>query len=118
MTKVINIADLRKAPLVTIVDEDGTRHNMVTASVETFLENVEAIESLGLSAGPKKELEVIIGIVLRGFPTLDEKTLRKWPVEVIQNLSDVVRGVGGEVATTDKAAADEAAKSGNVPPAN
>jgi hypothetical protein len=118
MTKVINIADLRKAPLVTIVDEDGTRHDMVTSSVETFLANVEAIESLDLNAGPRKELDVIIGIVLRGFPSLTEKTLRKWPVEVIQNLSDVVRGVGGEVATTDKAAADEAAASGNAPKAN
>lgn len=117
-TKVINLADLRKEPIVTIVDEKGVRHDMVTASVETYIANAEAIEALALNAGPVKELETIVGIVGRAFPTLTEADIRKWPIDMIQQLSDIARGVNGEVATADEAAAKEANASGNDQPAS
>lgn len=117
-TKIINIGELKKEPLVTIVTEDGKKHSMVTASVETFIENMSAIEELGLNASPVKELEVIVGIVARAFPTLTEKEIRSWPIDVIQQLADTARGVNGEVATTDEAAAKEADASGNAPTAS
>jgi len=113
-TKIINIGDLKKEPLVTIVTEDGTKHSMITASVETFIENMTEIEKLGINASPVKELEVIVGIVARAFPTLSEKEIRSWPIDVIQQLSDTARGVNGEIATTDEDAAKEANSSGNA----
>lgn len=118
MTKIINLADLKREPLVSIVDMDGKKHDMVSASVETFIENATAISGLALDAGPVAELNVIVGIVARAFPSLTEKAIRKWPIDIIQQLSNIARGVNGEVASTDEKAIEEANASGNVPAAS
>lgn len=113
MTKIINLDSLKQEALI-IIEVEGKRHEMKTASVDSFIENMKAIEGLGLNASPIQEIEVIIGIVARAFPTLDEKQIRSWPITTIQHLSEVARGVNGEIATADEAAAKEAAASGNA----
>lgn len=113
MTKIINFDSLKKEPLV-IIEIDGVKHPMVEATVETFLENMKAIEDLGINASPRAEIEVGIGIITRAFPSLKEEQVRKWTLSQIQQLSEIARGVNGEIVTTD----EKEAASGNVPTAN
>lgn len=112
MTKIINFDDLKKpAPVAIVID--GKKHDMKVASVDTFIANLKAIEGLGVAASPIQEIEVIVGIVHRAFPTLSEKQIRSWEITTIQALSDIARGVSGELVTDDKDAAEEAKASGN-----
>lgn len=112
MTKIINFDSLKKEPLV-IIEIDGVKHPMVEATVETFLENMKAIEDLGLDASPRAEIEVGIGIITRAFPSLKEGQIRKWTLSQIQQLSEIARGVNGEIVTTDEDEAKKAETSGN-----
>lgn len=113
MTKIINFDQLAKEPIVTLVI-DGQKHDMVEATVETFIENMKAVQSLGLNADPVAEIEVGIGIITRAFPTLTEKQIRSWTLSQIQSLSELARGANGEVVTDN----EEAAASGNDQTAN
>lgn len=117
MTKIINLDTLKREPLVSIV-VDGKRHDMQDATVETFIENMTALQNMSMNASPIEEIEVVLGIVLRAFPTLTDKQIRSWPLDTIRQLSEVARGVNGEVATTDAEQAAESAKTGNDQAAN
>lgn len=117
MTKIINLDELKREPLVSII-VDGKRHDMHEATVSTFIENLTALEGLSMNASPIEEIEVVVGIVLRAFPTLTDKQVRSWSLDVIRHLSEVARGVNGEIATNDADEAAEAAKSGNDQPAS
>lgn len=117
MTKIINFESLKKEPLV-IIEIDGVKHPMQEATVETFLENMKAIEDLGIDANPRQEIEVGVGIIARAFPTLQESDIRKWTLSQIQQLSEIARGVNGEIVTSDEEVAKEAETSGNGPKAS
>ncbi|MGV1754830.1 hypothetical protein [Agrobacterium sp. CG674] len=117
MTKIINFDSLVKEPLVIVVI-DGVKHPMAEATVETFIQNMKAVEALGLDASPIAEIEVGVGIITRAFPTLTEDQVRKWTLSQIQNLSEIARGVNGEVVSTDEQEVADANASGNVQPAS
>lgn len=117
MTKIINFDEIQKPAAVAIVYK-GKRHEMVEATVDSFLTNMKAVDALGLDASPTEEIEVTIGIILRAFPTLTDAIIREWTLEMIKQLSEIVRGAGGEVASTDEEAVKEANASGNAPAAS
>lgn len=112
MTKVINIASLRKPAAVVIETEDGKKHEMVPATVGTFIENLKEIEELGLDASPIKEAEMTMRAINRAFPTLSRKEIEGWTIDVIQSLYEMILTVNGEVASKDPAAIEEAKKTG------
>lgn len=116
MTQFINLDEIKREPLVTI-QVNGQKHEMRTATVEDFIENMKAIESLGKNASLVQEIEVMIGIVARAFPTLPENDIRSWPIDNLQKLSEIARGLGGEIVTDNPEKAKEAEKSGNAPTA-
>lgn len=117
MTKIINFDEIQKPAAVAIVYK-GKRHEMVDATVDSFLTNMKAVDSLGLDASPIDEIEVTIGIILRAFPTLTDKLIREWTLDMIKQLGEIARGAGGEVASTDEDEIKEANASGNAPAAN
>jgi hypothetical protein len=114
MTTIINFDDLKSEPPVILVIE-GVRHPMKNADVETFIENMSALEKLGMAATAKDEIDVIVGIIARAFPTLTDAQIRKWELDQIKKISDIARGIGGEIVSTDEAKIDEANASGNAP---
>jgi hypothetical protein len=112
MTKVINIASLRKPAAVVIETEDGKKHDMVPATVGTFIENLKEIEELGLDASPIKEAEMTLRAIQRAFPTLERSEIDKWTLDVIQSLYEMILTVNGEVASKDPAVIEEVKKTG------
>lgn len=117
MTKVINIASLRKPAAVVIETEDGKKHEMVPATVGTFIENLKEIEDLGLDASPIKEAELTIRAINRAFPTLKREEIETWTLDVIQSLYQMIISVNGEVASKDPEVIEEAKKTGKSVPA-
>jgi hypothetical protein len=114
MTTVINLKDLAKEPDVVIVTEDGTRHAMKPATVQSFINNVRLVEDLGTKSSVVDEMEAMIKIIDGAFPTIGEKEIRSWPLENLQSISDLARGQNAELATTDVDKAAEAEESGNA----
>ncbi|MDE4297086.1 hypothetical protein PXK56_18015 [Phaeobacter gallaeciensis] len=114
MTTVINLNELAKEPDVVIVTSDGERHAMKPATVQSFIDNVKMVESLGTNASVVEEMEVMIKIITGAFPTISEDEVRGWPLENLQSISDLARGQNGELVTTDEDKAKEAEKSGNA----
>lgn len=98
-TKIINLSDLTPAPTVKIIDTTGTEHKLAPISVGTFIQNVKSVEELGMSASVSQEIELMIKIILRGFPTLTEDELMKWPIETLEQISQYARGQNGEIVT-------------------
>lgn len=115
MTTYVNIGGVEKAPLV-ILTINGVEHPLKPVSVEGFLENVKAIEELALNASPVAEVEVLIGIILRGFPTLKREDVLKWDMLDIQKISLLARSGGGELAGSEESI-EKAHKPGNSQPA-
>lgn len=117
MTKIINFDDLKTEPPVILVIE-GVKHPMKNASVNVFVENMSALEKLGTQTTAKAEMDVIVGIIGRAFPTLKEEQIREWELEQIRQISDIARGINGEVVSTDAKKIEEANASGNAPTAS
>lgn len=113
MTKVINLASLSKEPAIVIVTEDGKRHEMVAATVQSFIDNVKLVEDLGVNASVVQEMEAMIAVIVRAFPTITEAEVRAWPLENLQSISDLARGQNSELVTTDEEKMKEAEASGN-----
>ena len=116
MTKVINIASLRKPAAVIVETEDGKKHEMVPASVATFLENLKEVEALGLNASPVQEAELIVKVIARSFPTISEAEIHSWPLDITRNLYVAVISANGEVVSQDAAVIDEAKTTGKSQP--
>lgn len=112
-TKVINLAALSKEPAVVIIDENGVRHEMKPATVGSFIENVKTIESMGTNASTEDEMNVMMDIITRAFPTITKEMITKWPLENLQSISNMARGHNSELVTEDEDAAKEAEASGN-----
>lgn len=110
---IINIADLRKEPDVTIVTEDDVRHVMKRATVGSFIDNIERVESLGVNSSTKEEMDLMIAVICDSFPTLTEDAVKIWPLEAMTAVSTMARGQSGEVVTGDADEAAAATASGN-----
>mgnify|MGYP001354347228 CR=1 FL=1 len=112
---VIKLESLvRPSPLV--IEVEGVRHELVPASVETYIQNMRDIEALALNASPVDEIELAVKLIGRAFPTLKAADIRGWSVDVIYQLAAIARGESGEVASTNEADAKPSAE-GNVPAA-
>lgn len=91
---------------------DGVTHELKITTVDDFIENTRLIESLGTSATMDDEIKVIVKILCRLLPSLNEERLRKLTLPQLRKLNEWARGAGGE--KTETAPAAEAPSEGNV----
>lgn len=104
MTKILNIDDLlQESPLKVIIG--GVEHAMTTPTMGDFLANMKDLEALAASPNIVEETRVTVRVIARAFPSLTEEDVYKWPVNVIENLFNIVRGVDpdAQVASEDAA---------------
>lgn len=112
-TKIINLDEIRNPTPVELI-VDGAKHKMKEATVADFIENMKAIDSIGVNATASQEVEVMIGIVLRAFPTLKAEQVRKWTFKQLRTLAETARGANSEIVSDDEEEITEAKKSGNA----
>ena len=115
-TTVIKLASLVTPSPIAIVTEDGVRHALVSATVDTYIQNMRDIEALPLKASPVDEMLLAVKLIGRAFPTLTEEAIRGWSVDLIYKISAIARGAGGEIASTNEAEVKPSAE-GNGRPA-
>ncbi len=110
--RLINIKDLVPEPEVAIVVGD-TRHAMRPLTVASFIYAAGLVEKLGTVTSTVQELEILLTMVMSGFPTLDEAEVRDWPVATLVQVAQLVQGKT-DVVETD----GEGEPSGNAPKAS
>lgn len=93
MTKVLNVDELlaREPAIVLVID--GERHTAILPTVEDFLENLKDMEALSAAPDMKSEIEMTVRMIVRAFPSLNEDRVKKMPVEAIEKLFAIVRGI-------------------------
>jgi hypothetical protein len=92
MTKVLNIDDLLAQPNAKVV-VNGVEHEMKTASVADFLQNMKDLEAMAAAPSIVAETELTVRMIARAFPTLTEDDVLKWPVPAIEKLFTFIRGI-------------------------
>lgn len=113
-TKIVKLEALvRPTPL--IIEIDDVKHPLVPATVETYIQNMRDIQALSLNADPVEELQLAVKLIARAFPSLEERTIRGWSVDVIHQLAQIARGASGEVVSETEGEAPVA--EGNAQPA-
>lgn len=111
MTKILNIDDLlQESPLKVVIG--GKEHAMSTPTMSDFLQNMKDLEALAAAPSLVTETEITVKIIARAFPTLTEADVLAWPVNVIENLFQLIRGIDPD------AKVEEADTEGNVSPAS
>ena len=115
MTSAPNFIDLDEVSPATDVTVrlNGAQHKLVPISVEDFIANTRDQAQLGEisdsdPAAVEKNLNLIIKMLVRSFPTLTEDDLRKIQLSKLWKLLEFAREAGGQEEVEKEAApADE-----------
>lgn len=94
----------------------GKEHSLQVATVETFIANMQDLESLSMNASAADELKVALAIVKRAFPTIPEADLKGLTVLQVKAIADFAQTANGEKVEKTDETADEGAE-GNAPAA-
>lgn len=93
----------------------GETHILKMATVETFIENTKSLEKLAAAATQEEEIEVILDMLLRAFPTMKREAINSLTLPQLVALKDFAMTAGGEkVAKTE----DNAEGAGDPPSAS
>lgn len=117
MTNFLNLDEV-KPTIEFSFQLNGKRHELVPATVETFIANMNDLKSLGVNADPIDELQVMLKMIGRAFPTITEKELKKLTLDQAKAISEYARRANGEVVETTTDTGAEGDAEGNAPAAN
>jgi hypothetical protein len=95
-----------------IIKMNGKEHKMRSATVMDFIENTKAVQNMPVEAGLEQEVDVIIGILTRAFPTITAEEFKKLELVKLNAILEMTRTANGEKQVAD-AIADESSNSGN-----
>ncbi|MFA9261790.1 MAG: hypothetical protein ACEQSB_00320 [Undibacterium sp.] len=113
MTKLLDLDKVAPAVVMSL-KLNGKTHKLKEIDVETFIENMKEIEQLSVGGSAVDEINMSIKIILRSFPTLTDKELRKLTLNQLTAISNYARS-GGEDEAEKPAEGDT---SGNAPEAS
>ena len=75
---------------------NGKEHQMRVATVATFAESMREIQTLALDASVESELEVIVRLVKRAFPTMSNEEVQNLTLPQLRHINDFVfDAIGG-----------------------
>ncbi|WP_456868330.1 hypothetical protein [Galbibacter sp. BG1] len=75
---------------------NGKKHALKVATVETFIQNMQDLESLSINANAAEELKVALAIVKRAFPTIPDEDLNNLTVLQVKAIADYAMQANGE----------------------
>lgn len=104
------------APKLTLtVKLNGKNHVMKTPTVEDFVENMKLIESLKAAAGPAVEMDYLVQLLTKAFPTMTEKDLKGLHLEQLKQLADYAQQHSGQTDIAEEAAEKASANPPQAP---
>lgn len=86
---------------------NGVTHIIQEVSVETFIENMKLVQSVGENIAPEEEIELIVKLTSKSLPSLGEDGLKQLTLPQLRNLLEYVRKHNGE---NDQPASGEGAE--------
>ncbi len=77
---------------------NGKEHQVIETTIEDFIANSELVEAQGLHSDPAKELKLMVKIIKRSVPTVDEAELLKLRFSQVAAIKEFVMTANGEMA--------------------
>ncbi|MTH61203.1 hypothetical protein [Paracoccus litorisediminis] len=103
--KTINTSELLDNDALVVVIDDVS-HPRIEPTVKDMLHTLKDLEDLGKASSMADELDVVIRIVMRSFPTMTREMVEGYPIVVLNEVFAIARD--GEIA---KQETDEQGKS-------
>lgn len=93
-----------------VIKLNGEEHKLVPMSVEGWIANMKAVQALEAGvADLDKEIDAIISMVTRSFPSLTLEKLKALPLKTLNLILEFARKHNGETKADEEAKAEAAA---------
>lgn len=112
MSDATNFLDLDAvAPEIDLtVKLNGKKHKLKPLSVEDFIKNTKDQAALGASTQVEDEVNLVLRMLTRSFPTMTEDELRQVPLNKLWKLLEFARDNGGASKVEEETKAETAAE--------
>lgn len=97
-------------PTIT-VSITGKSHILQEATVQSFIDNVRDMEQMRRTNHVVEELEIIMRIIMRAFPTIEKEELSKLTLTQLNELANFGRRANEEITDEDLEGEAEPGKS-------
>jgi hypothetical protein len=91
-----------------VVKLKGIEHKLVSLTVNDFIFNTKLIQSLGTAPDIETELNAVIKMLTRAFPTMTEEMLRGMEIQKLNAILDFAHANNGQRAGEAEAKAEAA----------
>ncbi|AMB48261.1 hypothetical protein [Methylobacterium sp. AMS5] len=92
-------------PRKLVVKLGGKEHELVPVTVESFVANTKLLQKLGAQDGDlEAEVNTVIEVILRAFPTMTDKMLRAMPLANLNKLMAAAQNDDGTKAVQNAVA--------------
>ena len=81
--------------LEVVVKLDGVEHKLQQVTVEDFIANTKLLQNMKAEASLEEEVEVVITMLLRAFPTMNREQLRKLSMAKLNAILDFAQKHNG-----------------------
>lgn len=107
-TKFLDLDAVDVGPEV-VIKLQGVEHKLKPISVEDFIVNTKALQSLGAEADFEAEVGMVVDMLTRAFPTMTTDMLKKLPMAALNKMLDFANANNGAAAVKEEAKAEAAA---------
>jgi hypothetical protein len=98
-----------------VVKLKGHEHRMVPITVQDFIQNMQIVQSMGTAGDITKEMELLITMLDKVFPTITRDELWKLTLPQLQAMFNMAQKLGGAEAVADEAKEKLAAEGNRNP---
>lgn len=92
MTKLLNIDEIVNEAPKHQIQLNGEMHEMHEPTVKDFIKNLRAFENLAESPSPSQEVEMMVDVVSRAFPTVKRSDFEEMSLDKINKIFEFARG--------------------------
>lgn len=94
---------------VKVLKFQGAEHKLVPVTVDAFIANVKAVQELGVSPSFEAEVDAVVAMLARAFPTFPVPQMRELPLEHLNKILDFAQNNDGTKQAESEAGAEGAA---------
>lgn len=105
-TKILNLDEITP-PLEVVVKLNGKEHKLKTFTVEDFVENTKLAQSVtGTELTVEEEVNIVIKMLIRAFPTMSESDLRSMSLDKLSAILEFARENNGQAGPAQEGDTD------------
>jgi hypothetical protein len=85
-----------------VVKLDGKDHQLQAISVDDFVTNLQIVQKMGTDVTVDQEIDLLVDMLSRAFPTIPKERLRKLTLPQLNALMSKAKEFNGQNAVTDE----------------